>query len=83
MKKYYIEHACGNFSAPLEYGEKPKEDMLDDLRSDCLEYMTIAEFSSRDEAEETFKKYHNNITITNNNTTTIIYYHIYNLTIQT
>lgn len=79
MKKYYIEHACGNFSAPLEYGKKPKEDILDDLRSDCLEYMKIAEFTSQDEAEEALKKYHSDITITINGATALICYHIYEL----
>lgn len=80
MKKYYIEHACGNFSAPLEYSKKPKEDILNDLRSDCLEYMTIAEFASQDEAEKAYKKYHSDITIINSDATAMINYDIYNLT---
>ena len=31
--KYYIEHACGNFSAPIEYAEKTEVEIKADRKS--------------------------------------------------
>lgn len=83
MMRYYIEYACGNFSAPIEYAEKTKEEIIDDILYYIEEgqqspFETISEFSSEEEARKTFDKYHNDITVQKNRDQVVISYCIYN-----
>lgn len=79
MKKYYIEHACGNFSAPIEYAEKAKTEIKEDILAECPEFMTIATFNSEDEARKEYSKYYDDIDVQENCDRAIISYHIYRL----
>lgn len=84
MKKYYIEHACGNFSAPIDYAEKTEAQILDDILYYIGEgeegpFETLAEFESEEEAHKAFNKYHNDISVQKNRDRVVIYYHIYKL----
>lgn len=79
MNKYYIEHACGNFNAPIEYADKTQEEILEDILSECPEFMTLFESGSKCEAETEFSKYNNQITITRNGNRAVVDYHIYRL----
>lgn len=84
MMKYYIEHACGNFTAPIEYAEKTKEEIIDDILYYIEEgqqspFETISELSSEEEARKAFDKYHNDITVQKNRDRVIIDYHLYKL----
>lgn len=74
--KYYIEHACGNFSAPIEYADKTEAEILNDILADYPEFMTLAEFDDQAEAEKAYSKYHDDVTIRKNG---VIDYHIYRL----
>lgn len=79
MKKYYIEHACGNFTAPIEYAEKSEAEIIEDIRGDYPEYMTIAEFNSKDEAMIAINNYHNFISVQKNGDRALVDYHIYEI----
>ncbi len=84
MKRYYIECSSGNFNAPIEYAEKSKEEMLDDIRCYIEEgqqspFETIEEFESLEEAEKSFSKYYNNVWTLKNDERCIVNYSIYNL----
>jgi hypothetical protein len=84
MMKYYIEHACGIFTAPIEYAEKSEEEILDDILYYIQEgkespFETLAEFESDEEAHKAFNKYHNDISVQKNEDRTVISYHIYEL----
>lgn len=87
MMKYYIEHACGNFTAPIDYAEKTEAQILDDILyyiQDGKEspFETLAEFDSEEEAHKAFNKYHNDISIQQNRDRTVIIYHIYKLEVE-
>lgn len=84
MMKYYIEHACGNFTAPIDYAEKTESQILDDILYYIQEgkqspFETLAEFESDEEAHKVFKKYHNDISVQKNRDRVVINYHIYEL----
>lgn len=79
MNTYYIEHACGNFIAPIEYADKTEAEILNDILVDYPEFMTIARFDSEAEAEKAYSKYHNNICVRKNGDRTLVDYHIYSL----
>ena len=82
MMKYYIEHACGNFIAPIDYAEKTEAEILDDILNYIQEgsespFETLAEFKSEEEAHKAFNKYHNDISVQKNRDRVVINYHIY------
>ena len=84
MMKYYIEHAFGNFTAPIDYAEKTEAQILDDILYYIQEgsespFETLAEFESEEEAHKAFNKYHNDISVQKNRDRTVISYHIYEL----
>lgn len=84
MRKYYIEHASGNFTAPIDYAEKSETEILDDILYYIQEgkespFETLAEFESEEEAHSAFIKYHNDISAQKNRDRVVIYYHIYRL----
>lgn len=78
MAKYYINHACGIFTAPIEYAEKTKEEIYNDILESYPEFMQLAEYNSKEEAEKAFN-YHDDITIRKNGGRAVINYHIYTL----
>lgn len=84
MMKYYIDHASGNFTAPIDYAEKSEAEILDDIlyyiqEGEASPFETLAEFCSEEEAHKALNKYHNDISIQQNRDRTVINYHIYKL----
>jgi hypothetical protein len=84
MMKYYIEHASGNFTAPIDYAEKTEAEILDDILYYIQEgkespFETLAEFESDEEAHKAFNKYYNDISVQKNGDRAEISYHIYKL----
>ena len=84
MRKYYIEHASGNFTAPIDYAEKSEAEILDDILYYIREgqespFETLTEFESEEEAHRAFIKYHNDISAQKNRDRVVICYHIYRL----
>ena len=84
MKRYYIECASGNFDASIEYAEKTKEEMLDDIRYYIEEgqqspFETIEKFETFEEAKKSFSKYYNDVWTLKNGKRCVVNYSIYNL----
>lgn len=79
MRKYYIERTCGNFSAPIQYAEKSKEEIMSDIIEDYPVYETVARFDTKEEAEKAMNKYYNDISVIKNVDRVIVNYDIYNL----
>lgn len=82
--RYYIEHSSGNYTAPIEYAEKSKEEMLDDILYYIGEgkqspFETIAEFNTKEEAETAFSKYYDDVRVLKNGKEAVINYDIYHL----
>lgn len=87
MNRYYIDHSCGNYTAPIEYAEKSKEEMLDDILYYIEEgkqspFETIAEFDSKTEAEAAFNKCYDAVRVLKNGKEAVINYDIYRLEVE-
>lgn len=82
--RYYIDHSSGNYTAPIEYAEKSKEEMMDDILYFIQEgkqspFETIAEFNTKEEAEAAFGKYYDTVRVLKNGKEAVIDYDIYHL----
>lgn len=78
MAKYYINHAFGNFTAPVEYAEKTQDEVYYDILESYPEFIQLAEYDSEEEAEKAFT-YHDDITVQTIEGKAVISYHIYTL----